>query len=293
MIRIIRTLTAAAARAGFYFFVLSVLCGISAQPSDAALFFLSDRNSTASFETETQANHFSWNVDGRQYLKGGVNPGQAFWYRIGDAGPEQSVHTTLPVLAQGATDTNFNGNPETLFVRYGNAALQIDTSYRLNGGLAGSGTSDLTEQISISNLTASPMDFHFFQYADFDLPGPGGDNAVFTNANTVDQFKGAFQLTETVVTPVPSHREVAFFPATLNKLNNAGPDDLNDLPPIGVALGPGDVTWAYQWDVVIPPSSTYLISKDKHITGPQVPEPAAFVLLTIGLGLLLHKRRTR
>ena len=75
------------------------------------------------------------------------------------------------------------------------------------------------EQISISNLTASPLDFHFFQYADFDLSA--ADTVIFTNANTVDQSGGGLRLSETVVTPVPSHREAAFFPITLNKLNDA------------------------------------------------------------------------
>ena len=62
----------------------------------------------------------------------------------------------------------------------------------------------MSEQISITNLLDSPLDFHFFQYADFDLSA--ADTAFFTNANAVDQIGGGLRLSETVVTPVPSHR---------------------------------------------------------------------------------------
>jgi hypothetical protein len=141
------------------------------------------------------------------------------------------------------------------------------------------------EQISIFNLTPSPLEFHFFQYADFDLSA--ADTAIFTNSNTVDQTGGGLRLSETVVTPVPSHREAALFPVTLNKLNDGLPTTLSD----NAGAGPGDVTWAYQWDAVIPPSGTFLISKDKHIS--LVPEPAAASLLCVAAGLLVARRRKR
>ena len=264
------------------FFCALVLCGLSgplAQRSVAAIMTLVDDNSQADFETQTPSNNYNWFVDNTDLLAQ-----QAFWYRIGNAGPEQSVHN-LPVADQGTSDANFDGNPDTLFVRYNGAGFRIETYYHLDGGTAGSGTSDMGEQISIINLTASPLDFHFFQYADFDLSA--ADTVNFTNANTVDQTGGGLHLSETVVTPVPSHREAAFFPTTLTKLNDALPTTLID----NAGIGAGDVTWAYQWDAVIPPSGSYLISKDKHIS--IVPEPTAIALLGIAFGLLLAARRPR
>ena len=123
------------------------------------------------------------------------------------------------------------------------------------------------------------MDFHFFQYADFDITGDGpGNQSVFTNPNTVRQSNGGSFLTETVVTPVPNHREVAFFPTTLNSLNDAAPTTLSDTP-LGTLVGPGDVTWAYEWDFVLAAGDTFLISKDKNLGVQPVPEPgvAAFM----------------
>src|SRR4029078_12424223 len=163
------------------------------------------------------------------------------------------------------------------------------TRYTLDGGSPGSAASDMGEQISIINTGSLPLDLPFFKYADFDVKGAAGcDAVVLTNPNTVRQFEPGFELTETVVTPVPSHREGAFFNATLVKLNNAVPDNLADAPPLGVVLGPGDMTWAYQWDFLLPPGDTFQISKDKklHAT-PPIPEPAAGSLLTIATLLVL------
>jgi hypothetical protein len=264
------------------FVVIAVCLGltdIAAQRSSAALLTLIDDNSSADFDTSTPSNNYNWFVDNTDILAQ-----QAFWYRIGNAGPEQSVHT-LPIGVQGTTDANFDGTPDVLFVRYNGNGFRIETRYSLDGGLPGSGTSDMGEQISISNLTSSPLDFHFYQYADFDLSA--ADTVVFTNSNAVDQVGGALRMSETIVTPVPSHREAAFFPVTLNKLNDGLPTTLSD----NAGAGAGDVTWAFQWDVMIPPSSTFLISKDKLIT--RIPEPASIALLSVGAAFCGGLRRSR
>jgi hypothetical protein len=267
----------------------AIVGGFVARPASAALFTLTDANSVAQFDTATQANNFNWFVDGNDKLAQ-----QAFWYREGSAGPEQSLHA-LPIGVQGTSDSNFDGNPDTLFVRYNAADFRVDVRYSLNGGLAGSGASDMGEQISITSLSTLPVDLHFFQYSDFDLSN-SADTVLFTNNNAVQQSAGASQLTETVVTPIPSHHEAAAFPVILNKLNDAAPTTLNDTPPIGVPIGPGDMTWAYQWDVTLQPNQTFQISKDKNLKATAVPEPTtATFLLCLSGGLLLrpanHKRR--
>jgi hypothetical protein len=285
MISTSRNSSSAIARALFCTFVLAAFSAATAQQSVAALFTLTDDNTVAQFDTATPANNFNWFVDGNDVLAQ-----QAFWYRIGNV-PEQSVHV-LPIGVQGTSDSNFDGNPDTLFVRYNGAGFRIETRYIIDGGLPGSRASDMAEQISIINTLDSPLDFHFFQYADFDLAA--ADSAVFTNANSVRQFAPGSELSETVVTPVPSHREIAFFPVTLNKLNDGVATTLSDAPPIGTVFGAGDVTWAYQWDVVIPPSGTFQISKDKNLSaGAPIPEPATCSLLSLAAGLLIARCRKR
>lgn len=260
----------------------TVICSAAGQAS-AALISLIDRNSFADFDTATPANNYNWFVDGTDLLAQ-----QAFWFRVGAAGPEFSLHT-LPIGVQGTSDTNFDGNPDTLFVRYNGAGFVAETTYTLRGGAPGSRASDMGELISFTNTSGAPLDLHFYQYADFDLSG--ADTILFTNANTVDQTGGGQRLSETIVTPVASHHEANFFPVTLNKLNDGLPTTLTDLPPIGVAFGAGDVTWAFQWDVTIAPGSTFLISKDKAISA-VIPEPTtALAALAMTLGLCVRRSR--
>jgi hypothetical protein len=77
----------------------------------------------------------------------------------------------------------------------------------------------------------------------------------------------------------------------LAELIDAVPTTLSDTPATGVVLGPGDLAWAYQWDFVVPVGGTFQISKDKHLSG--IPEPAAALLLSMGLGMIAVVRRGR
>jgi hypothetical protein len=274
------------ARASVFAVVLvSAIFGLSVPASIAGLFTLVDDNSVADFDTTTGSNAYDWEVDGEDQLFE-----QSFWFRVGNVA-EQNLNL-LPHPIEGTTDTNFDGNADTLFVRYNGAGFRVDVRYVLDGGAVGSRASDIAEQISITNLSGAPLDFHFFQYSDFDLNGTsGGDSAVFPNANAVRQSEGALSIAETVITPVPSHREIDFYDATLDKLEDAFATTLSDAPATGVNFGPGDLTWAYQWDVVIPVGGSFQISKDKNLTG--VPEPAGIVLLALGLGAAISAARRR
>lgn len=275
-------------RSGAFLVACMVGAGaLVASPANAAIFTLTDDNSFVSFDTTSQAGAFEWNVDGVNQLYQ-----QWFWYRVGQTA-EQSIDT-LAIGVQGIIDSNFDGDPETLFVRYLGAGFRLDVRFVLNGGSPGSLASDLAEQITIVNTGDVPLDFHFFQYNDYDLGGTsGGDTVVFTNNNAVQQFKGSSRFTETVVTPVASHRELGIHPATLSSLNDGLPTNLSDSPANGVQVGPGDVTWAFQWDFVIPVGGSRLISKNKNIQGTAVvPEPASWALLAGG-GALLALRRLR
>lgn len=257
------------------------ICGPSS--GRAAVMTLENGNSIFSVDATSQAGANSWTVDGARNLYQ-----QWFWYRIGSTGPEASIDTiSAPVISYGDLDGDLLN--EIGKTTYENGTIKVEVIYSLSGGAPGSGVADVGEQIKVSNKTSTALDFHFFQYSDFDLTGSaGGDTLKFVNANTVRQYGDGATLSETVVTPAASHFEGDYWASTINKLNDNVATTLNDL---NSTSSPGDVTWAFEWDTQITRSGSFSISKDKQIV--PVPEPCTLIVWSGlgGLGLLLARRR--
>jgi hypothetical protein len=256
--------------------VVALFCALFVgigSPAHAAIVTLSDLNSTAKIDTDSVTGMFNWSVDGQNKLKQ-----QWFWYRVGDTGPEAPINTISPASTSV-------GGTRVLFTTYTAQTFSVEVDYLLTGGQRGSDTSDMAETIRIHNNSSASLPFHFFQYADFDLSGTASaDTVAFLAPNTVTQSYGATSLAETVVTPASSSHEAAVFPLTLAKLFDGVPTTLNN----NNSAGPGDVTWAFQWDYNIAPGGTLIISKDMRIDA--TPEPATLSLLAVA-GLLISRRR--
>lgn len=256
---------------------------ISATRAEAAILTVNDLNTTVQVDTSSSSGMYNWIVDGTDQLAQ-----QWFWYRVGSVGPEAAISTLTAAAGTGQLGRNIQ-------INYTGVGFTIEVSYLVTGGTAGSGTSDVAETIRIINTSGQLLDFHFFQYSDFDLCGTSaGDTVSFVNANTVDQTDvTGCHLSETVVVPDATHREAGIFPNTLNKLNDGVATTLVD----NAGAGPGDGTWAFQWDFTLAASgqgSSFIISKDKHLA-PTVPEPASLLLFGSGLlgGLRAVRRRRK
>ena len=282
----------------------AVVLALLAAPAGATTYTLQDLGSSAGFDTApapldaksatyARPGMFSW-------TSGGVDQmyQQWFWYRVGASGPERSLDS-LTELGVQLADTNFlwDPSPDTLTLHYGNGAtlgassMVVSVSYMLRGGLDGEGlASDITEVITIVNKGATPLDMHFFQYTDLDLAGEGGGDLAMLSGpyNTIRQSGGnGHAAGEMVITPGPSHYEIALWGDTLAKLNDADADSLADIAGV---VGPGDVTWAFQWDFTIPAGTSVRISKDKQLV--LMPEPITVVGVMGGLaGLAGYLRR--
>ena len=84
----------------------------------------------------------------------------------------------------------------------------------------------------------------------------------------------------------PSHHELNTFSNTLAKLQDGVATTLSDA---GGPVGPGNVTWAFQWDMWLAAGDSKTIRKYKQV---QTPEPATLGLLLFG-GLLLKASSKR
>ena len=252
--------------------VLAVVCGLST-PSQAQIVPLVDNNSAVQIDTASQNGMFSWMVDGIPVLHQ-----QWFWYRIGGVGPASAINT---LSAPSILPTS----PSAVGVTYAGQLLNVNVKYSLAGGNAGSGVSDVSEQLSINNISSTTLDLHFFQYSDFRLGNT--PNSVMLGRNIRGLFNEADQsdstgtaLSETVISPGANHGEAALLGQTLAEFGSASFTTLND----NTTAGPGQTTWAFEWDVSLAPGGSLLIGKDKRVdVSPLIPEPSTFALVSFGL----------
>lgn len=257
--------------------IMLLLAGVVGAASvQASVITLTDGNSTAKIDPSSQAGMYSWKIDGNDIMNQ-----QWFWVRTGDTGGEQSLDSI-------GTPTVTQYSPGIVQIEYTSRTYKVDVIYSLAGGGLKSGTADIGEQIRITNLTSSPLDLHFFQYSDFDLMGQNKDSATLNNANTIRQKNDVLTVAETVATPGPNHYSIKYFRHLLDQLSDGNPTTLSDTNDTQV----GDITWAFEWDVTIEGNGTFLISKDKRVTG--VPEPGILLLLGSGLiGALAIRKKFR
>jgi hypothetical protein len=259
---------------------LGAIFGVSPS-ARAQIVTLANLNSTAQINASSQAGMFNWMVDGVNQLYQ-----QWFWYGIGTGTGQSSIDTlSAPTISQP--------NAFTVNLGYANANLSANINYVLTGGTLGSGTASLGESIHLVNTSGSSMTLRFYQYSDFDLMGsPGGDTLQLAR-NGLGKFYEALQskngitMSETDVVPGADHGEASFYPNLLNRLNGGSQIVLADNTGV---VGPGDTSWAFEWDVTLAAGASLDISKNKVISG--VPEPGVISLLGLGfLALVWRKRR--
>jgi len=284
----------------FYIVILiAAVCLLFATPASATLWTVTNGNSSFIVDdcvngcaSNAGAGMTSWTIDDNQVMYD-----QWFWYRIGSQNPETPL-SNLYELAAGYGGTILS--PNSIFeVLYGDASTladshyTVDVKYSLSGGQSGSGTADIGEQITINNLSGTALDFHFFQYSDFDLNRLTlADNVqIATDLHSVTQtpVSNGVEISETTVNNTPDYAEANYYPYTLLKLGDNSPTTLDGT----LFAGPGDVTWAFEWDQLIAAHGSFVISKDK-IAEPIVPEPGVVSLLAaFGGALFLGAKKLR
>jgi hypothetical protein len=246
---------------------------LAIQPSQAQDFIVPNNNSFLGLNVTNGGSGptglSSWNVDGGNQLNR-----QSFFYRVG-GGQEYSLDniTSTPVV------TLLGNNIE---VTYANASFAVKLSYTLGGYAFGTGRSGATLGVNVINYQASPLDFHLFQYSDFDLGGSGGSEAIaFLKAlgkfNRAAQTDGSMWMTNTFVgTALPNPTplvEAGLVNATLLSLTDLSQTSFGGL---NTNAGPGNVTYAIQYDLLLNANESFALSEQFSL---QVPEPTSAGLL--------------
>jgi hypothetical protein len=229
---------------------------------------ITDGNSSAEIDANSagQAGMYKWTIDGVNHLLR-----QWFWYRVG-GGPESSIDSLY-------TSSSVSGDSADLL--YTGSTFTIDLEFDITGGTPGSGTADIAEIIRITNTSASALDFHFFQYTNFDLGGDALDDSVMGNIFFFKQYDDDRAFSETIATSA-SRFEPNTVPIIFNSLNDGASTNLAH-SGLGIQSlsGSNDYEWGYQWDKTIQSGGTFIISKDKKIE--PIPEPTSLLLLGFGL----------
>ena len=262
--------------------------------SSSAQVVLTDGNAQVDINPQSQAGVYNWTVDNQDYLAK-----QWFWYRVGNT-RESSIDTlslsavTLNGLNQAKLD-------------YAGTGFNLEVTYSLLGGTAGSGASDLAEQVKIINTSSSSaLDFHLFLYTDFDLGfngTPAGDTLTgitwsqfpvsspgYRSATQID----GLDLQQTTLGSFADRAEADFFATTLNRLNDGVATTLTSAGSSVAPLGPGDVTYTFQWDINIAAGSSEVIGIDKRLDVTPIPEPTTATLSLLALvGLASNYFRKR
>jgi len=239
-------------------------------------------NSSATLDL-TMGNHngmTNWTIDGvNQLLQ------QWFWYRIGPNSPQATIDTI-------SAPANTLASPNVLYTVYQNSQFSIEVDYTLTGGAPGSGSAGINESIRVTNLTATSLDFHLYQFSHYKLGGVIGGATANLQKNLLGKFidasesNGSIEYNETVATPGGDRGEANLSAAALLAELNGPAYLLNN----NTTAGPGDVGYALEWDRTVLPNDGFVIGKAKSIS--PIPEPATLVLLPVAaLALAAYRRR--
>ena len=260
---------------------IAVLTTMHGQAADYTLSHtVLGQTTSVDFNTVAGAGVSNWQVAGVNQLNY-----QWFYYRVGSGGPEapiQNISATPAVV--------FTPAARTLDLTYDNGSYSVRTLFQLTGG----NTPNLSEGITVHNHSGGSLDFHFFQYSDFDLFGStGGQSVQFYTNSVTGQFYRALQTggTRTVEEKVNSanppigHFEANLGGATLASLTDGASTTLSDSTSAGV----GNVTFAYQWDVTIANGGSFQLSKLLTI----VPEPTVLSMVIVSIAGAVIVRRNK
>lgn len=258
----------------------------AAQANTVTEFTLSDLNTEVVYDADGGA-VVDWIVNGIDVMYE-----EGFWFRIGD-GPETaltSLYTDDTPVVVADSNPFDDPRPNVLSAQYVNPDIFVaNVNYTLQGSAVDC-CAQLSEQLTIINTSGERLELSIFEYTDFDIGDVVDDIAEFKDEDTFIQIDYGSFYTETVLGTDPDFWEIDVYDNTLGRLNDADADNLsNSTSP----LTSDDLTWAAQWDFVIPAGGSINLNTSKQVIS-AIPVPASIGLLAGGLlAFSAFRRRSR
>ncbi len=178
---------------------------------------------------------------------------QWFWYRVGSTGAEASIDTLPKKVATTQPTTS------SLLATYTLAGkFDISVRYELTPFATGVGKASLKKTITITNTSTAALDYHLFEYSDYDISDTGaavGDNDNIEVYNNKVYQNGTLSSGNTTYV-----HDSSLPPSKLDIDDGSGSikADLTDTFPsnfsnlvIPYAYG-SDKQFVKQWDLAIP-----------------------------------------
>jgi PEP-CTERM motif len=248
------------------FAVSFVSAGLSASPLSVA-----NANSSITVDARSVFGLSSYVVDGVEN-----DFEQSYWTR-GLGATFESPLSDLPVTAAEAL-----GNQ--IMVAYSAPQFDVQVRYLLMGGLPGSHIASLLETLMFFNRTGQPLPLTLYMETDLDVGGTAENTAV-GDINGITQSAPGWSAFVSA-NPIPDGFQIASFPDLFLSLGDTA---ITNLTNTGSPFGPGDASFAFQWNAVLPVGSPYTVSVQKAF----VPEPATWCLTALGFGTVLAFGRRR
>jgi hypothetical protein len=258
------------------------------QNAKASPFVLQDGNSSVTINPTSPTGISNWSVNGQNQINT-----EWFWYRTGSSGGQLSFDT-LGTPTEQLIDEKSDGENDFALLTYpAKNGIQVTLELTLTGGTAASATSDLLDSVIISNQSNSPVNYHLFEYGNFNLGGvTTGQTMTIADGDTATDVGNGHQVQVMANSGIPSEYEASLFPTQFNSVSStSSPAALTDAS----SAGPGDGEEGFEWDATIGANKSLVVAIDNDMSGAiqTVPEPTSAVAVLGLTGICLTRPRRR
>lgn len=239
-------------------------------------------------ENSNPAGIYDWTINGT------ANQVSQDWYAysVNNQTPMQ-LNTLGGTPVVSTFSTTGTGNPNYATIAYNDTTNFIKTTinYLLVGGSAASKTSNVSQQVQITNTGSSTLSMQFFVFANFTLDGSDSNQNVIVSGNNTatqnDAYGGQVQM---VISPRATYA-AAESDSSLKTLLGSPDATLAGQPTAVVNV---DGSWAFEYDLTLTPNETVALGGQTQLISGTVPEPTGTGLALLGAaGIFLMRSRRR